>query len=137
MGRNDLAGKTGTTNEQRDAWFSGFNRGLVATAWIGFDEVAPLGDDETGGHTALPVWMRYMSTVLEGVPETPMEPPPDLVTMRIDPLTGLPAGSDQPDAIFETFREGQLPDASSAGIGVPAPDFQPQDSGASYPEQLF
>ena len=137
MGRNDLAGKTGTTNEQRDAWFSGFNRGLVATAWVGFDEVAPLGDDETGGHTALPVWMRYMSTVLEGVPETPMEPPPDLVTMRIDPLTGLPAGSDQPDAIFETFREGQLPDASSAGIGVPAPDFQPQDSGASYPEQLF
>ncbi len=137
MGRNDLAGKTGTTNEQRDAWFSGFNRGLVATAWVGFDGFAPLGNDETGGHTALPVWMRYMSAVLEGVPETPLESPPDLVTMRIDPLTGLPAGSDQPDAIFETFREGRLPDASSAGIGVPAPDFQPQDSGASYPEQLF
>jgi penicillin-binding protein 1A len=137
MGRNDLAGKTGTTNEQRDAWFSGFNRGLVATAWVGFDGVEPLGNDETGGHTALPVWMRYMSAVLEGVPETPLEPPPGLVTMRIDPFTGLPAGSDQPDAIFETFVEGRLPDADSAGIGMPVPDFQPRDSGASYPEQLF
>jgi penicillin-binding protein 1A len=137
MGRNDLAGKTGTTNEQRDAWFCGFNRGLVATAWVGFDEVAPLGNDETGGHTALPVWMRYMTPMLEGVPEVPLDPPPGLVTMRIDPETGLPAGSDQPDAIFETFRQGQSPDSAATGIGMPSPDLQQQESGASYPEQLF
>ncbi len=137
LGRNDLAGKTGTTNEQRDAWFSGFNRGLVATAWVGFDDVSPLGNDETGGRTALPVWMRYMGAMLEGVPETPLEQPGGLVAMRIDPETGLAAGSDQPQAIFETFREGQLPDVSGPDPGFASPDYQPRDSGASYPEQLF
>ncbi|MBI5460833.1 MAG: peptidase, partial [Gammaproteobacteria bacterium] len=141
MGRDDLAGKTGTTNDQRDAWFCGFNRGLVATAWLGFDAVAPLGNDETGGHAALPVWMRYMGPMLEGVPETHLEPPPGLVTVRIDPETGLLAGSDRPDAIFETFREGQVPGSSSTGTGTPPvlgdPGSQAPGSGAGYPEQLF
>lgn len=137
MGRSDLAGKTGTTNEQRDAWFSGFNRDLVAVAWVGFDAVAPLGDDETGGHVALPVWMRYMTPMLEGVPETALQSPSGMVTLRIDPDTGQVAGSDQPNAIFETLREDQLPNAANAGVGMPAPDAQRPSNGASYPEQLF
>jgi len=133
LGREDLAGKTGTTNEQRDAWFCGYNRALVASAWIGFDEVAPLGDRETGGQAALPMWMRYMGKVLEGVPEQRLEQPPGLVTVRIDPQTGLLADSDQSDAIFETFREDQVP--SSISLGVPSPG--ESGGGAALPEQLF
>jgi penicillin-binding protein 1A len=134
LGREDLAGKTGTTNEQRDAWFCGYNRALVASAWIGFDEVAPLGDKETGGQAALPMWMRYMGKVLEGVPEQRMEQPPGLVTVRIDPQTGLLADSAQPDAIFETFREDQVPSSISLGGAVPG---EPPGGGAGLPEQLF
>lgn len=133
LGRDDIAGKTGTTNEQRDAWFCGYNHGLVASAWIGFDVVAPLGDKETGGQAALPIWMRYMGKVLEGVPDQRLEQPPGLVTVRIDPQTGLLADSGQPDAVFETFREDQVP--SSISLGNTAPG-QPA-GGAGLPEQLF
>lgn len=133
LGRDDIAGKTGTTNEQRDAWFCGYNHGLVASAWIGFDVVAPLGDKETGGQAALPIWMRYMGKVLEGVPDQRLEQPPGLVTVRIDPQTGLLDDSGQPDAVFETFREDQVP--SSISLGNTAPG-QPA-GGAGLPEQLF
>ena len=70
LGRQDLAGKTGTTNDHIDAWFAGFQPTLVAVAWIGFDTPAPLGANETGGQAALPMWMTYMAKVLKGVPET-------------------------------------------------------------------
>ncbi|MEK7697162.1 MAG: hypothetical protein AAB346_03390, partial [Pseudomonadota bacterium] len=75
LGRKDLAGKTGTTNEYRDAWFSGFNADLIATAWLGFDQPGPLGRGETGGRAALPIWMDYMRVALDGVPEKPLLPP--------------------------------------------------------------
>ena len=75
MGRNDLAGKTGTTNDQRDAWFSGYNGHLVTTVWVGFDNFEPLGRNEQGGRAALPVWIDYMSVALEGVPDTPPQTP--------------------------------------------------------------
>ena len=134
LGRSDLAGKTGTTNEQRDAWFCGFNRKLVASAWIGFDAVAPLGINETGGHAALPIWMRYMNAVLDSVPETDLAPPAGLVTVRIDPHNGLLAGSDQSDAVFEIFREGEVPERSSSAAAAGT-----RDSGSSsgLPDQLF
>lgn len=132
--RNDLAGKTGTTNEQRDAWFCGYTPAVVASAWIGFDEVAPLGTNETGGNAALPIWMSYMGAVLEGVPETRSPQPEGLVTVRIDPHDGLLAGADQTDAVFEIFREGEVPARVSLGSttseGV-------QGGGAGLPEQLF
>lgn len=132
LGRDDLAGKTGTTNEQRDAWFSGFNRRLVASAWIGFDAVAPLGTNETGGRAALPVWTRYMGAVLESVPETETAPPAGLVTVRIDPHDGLLAGSDQTDAVFEVFREGEVPERSSAAAS------ESRNGGSrGLPDQLF
>lgn len=134
LGRNDLAGKTGTTNEQRDAWFCGYNPALVASAWIGFDVVAPLGTNETGGHAALPIWMEYMGAMLKDVPEVRRDPPPGLVTVRIDPHNGLLAESEQSDALFETFREGEVPDRVSNGGGATG---QPSNGGAGDPEQLF
>ncbi len=76
LGRNDIAGKTGTTNESMDAWFAGYHPSVVAVAWIGFDKPKSLGDRETGGGLALPMWIRYMKTALNGVPEAPRTPPP-------------------------------------------------------------
>jgi penicillin-binding protein 1A len=69
LGRNDIAGKTGTTNESHDAWFAGYNPKIVAVAWIGFDKPASLGDRETGGGLALPMWISYMATALKDIPQ--------------------------------------------------------------------
>lgn len=111
LGRGDLAGKTGTTNDQKDAWFSGFNPELAATVWIGFDRPARLGRNETGAHAALPVWIDFMRGALAGRPEISLPQPPGVITARIDPQSGLLAESGQPDAIFEYFQAGLLPAA--------------------------
>lgn len=113
LGRDDIAGKTGTTNDQRDAWFCGYSPALVAVSWVGFDEVAPLGRGETGGRAALPMWIDFMQAALAGVPEIHRDPPPGLVTVRIDPRTGLLAAPDQADALFEVFREEFVPQEQS------------------------
>jgi penicillin-binding protein 1A len=118
LGRTDLAGKTGTTNDQKDAWFSGFNHELVTTTWVGFDKLEPLGRGETGGRAALPMWIDYMAVALKGVKAQKQEPPEGLVTVRIDPATGLLAGSGQTDAIFETFREENVPSMSSDSLAT-------------------
>lgn len=118
LGRTDLAGKTGTTNDQKDAWFSGFNHALVTTTWVGFDKLEPLGRGETGGRAALPMWIDYMAVALQGVQEQKQEPPEGLVTVRIDPATGLLAGSGQTDAIFETFRKENVPSKSSDSLAT-------------------
>jgi penicillin-binding protein 1A len=89
LGRGDLAGKTGTTNEFVDAWFCGFNAGLAAVAWIGFDTPHTLGRNETGAQAALPIWMGYMGAALQGVPEQPFMPPGGIVAMHVNPDTGL------------------------------------------------
>ncbi len=109
LGRHDLAGKTGTTNDQRDAWFAGFNTKLVTTAWVGFDKTAPLGRLETGARAALPMWIKYMGKALKGVPEKSLPQPPGLVTVRIDPETGQLANANDRHAIFELFRTNQVP----------------------------
>ena len=85
LGRNDLSGKTGTTNDSLDAWFAGFNSNLVAVTWIGFDNPASLGEAETGGGASLPMWMYYMGKVLKGVKEQPFEPPAGVAMV---PLAG-------------------------------------------------
>ncbi len=113
LGRKDLAGKTGTTNDQRDAWFNGFNRRLVAIAWVGFDSSKPLGRGEVGGRAALPAWIDYMRVALANVPEQPLPMPPGIITVRIDPKTGKRASADQPDAIFEVFRVENAPKAEN------------------------
>ncbi|MGH8665019.1 MAG: penicillin-binding protein 1A [Burkholderiales bacterium] len=89
LGRSDLAGKTGTTNDFVDAWFAGYQAGLVAVAWIGFDNPRSLGRNETGSRAALPMWMSYMGDVLKDVPEQALTPPPGIMSAHIDPLTGL------------------------------------------------
>ena len=109
LGRADLAGKTGTTNDQQDAWFSGFNPGLVTTAWVGFDQLGPLGRRETGAGAALPMWIDYMRVALDGAPERTLPQPGGLVTVRIDPETGLRASASFPGAEFETFRVENVP----------------------------
>ena len=87
--RKDLAGKTGTTNENVDAWFCGFNTAKVGIAWIGYDQPKTLGTNETGAAAALPIWIAYMQRALKGVPEEVRDPPPGVVSLRIDPDTGL------------------------------------------------
>jgi penicillin-binding protein 1A len=115
LGRTDLAGKTGTTNDGRDTWFAGYNGDLVATAWVGFDQERPLGRGETGASTALPMWMAFMGPALEGKrPARPFEPP-GLVTVRVSAETGRLARAGEPGAIFETFRVGEVPGPAESG----------------------
>jgi penicillin-binding protein 1A len=106
LGRKDLAGKTGTTNDYRDAWFSGFNSEVAATAWVGFDQPVSLGRGETGGRTALPVWIDFMRVALEGVPEKPLTPPETMVRITINSETGKPTTPDDPEAMEEYFAPG-------------------------------
>jgi penicillin-binding protein 1A len=87
--RKDLAGKTGTTNENIDAWFCGFNTAQVGIAWIGYDQPKTLGTNETGSAAALPIWIAYMQRALKGVPEALPDAPPGVVSLRINPETGL------------------------------------------------
>jgi penicillin-binding protein 1A len=116
LGRKDLAGKTGTTNDQRDAWFNGFNQHLVANAWIGFDDNSKLGRGEVGGRAALPAWMDFMRVALKGVPDIQPTMPPEIDMVRIDPRTGALAAAGAEDAIFELFRSEDVPkDSGSAG----------------------
>ncbi len=109
LGRSDLAGKTGTTNDQRDAWFSGFSRDVTCTTWVGFDDHRPLGRYETGSRAALPMWIEFMKTALKDKPERSYFKPANVVTARIDPETGLLAHPSAEDAIVETFRSEYLP----------------------------
>jgi penicillin-binding protein 1A len=115
LGRKDLAGKTGTTNDQRDAWFNGFNRHLVANAWVGFDDNSKLGRGEVGGRAALPAWMAFMRVALKDIPDEEPVMPPDMVTVRIDPNTGAKATAATEGAIFEIFRAENAPDAAGSG----------------------
>ncbi len=109
LGRNDLAAKTGTTNEQRDAWFSGYNNEIVTSVWVGFDSHEPLGRNEVGGKAALPIWIDFMRVALEGVPEQTPEIPEGITQARIDPDTGLLARIENREAIVEVFDMGSLP----------------------------
>jgi len=109
LGRNDLAGKTGTTNEQRDAWFSGYNNEIVTSVWVGFDNHEPLGRDDVGGKAALPIWIEYMRMALQNVPDLAPEIPEGITQARIDPDTGLLARIENREAILEVFELGSLP----------------------------
>jgi penicillin-binding protein 1A len=127
--REDLAGKTGTTNDRRDAWFSGFNGDLVATAWVGFDQERPLGRYEEGGRTALPMWIYYMDEALDGVPEHSMQRPPGIVDVRINPETGL-VTNDTRNSVFEKFRIDEVPERD-----VEESTWQPRDLGLDQPPE--
>jgi len=117
LGRNDLAGKTGTTNEQRDAWFTGYNSELVTSVWVGFDSHEPLGRYEVGGKAALPIWIDYMRVALQDVPDQPLVIPEGITQARIDPDTGLLARLENTTAIMEVFKTGSLPPMEDAVEG--------------------
>ncbi len=109
LGRSDLSGKTGTSNDYRDAWFGGFNGDLASIVWVGYDDDLPLGPGEEGSRTALPIWIEFMRVALDGVPENQMPAPDGIVSVRIDRDTGCPARAGQQNAIFEIFREDLVP----------------------------
>lgn len=110
LGRTDLAGKTGTTNDQRDAWFNGFTPEIVATTWVGFDDSGPLGSKETGGRAALPMWIAFMKEALKILPsEQPLIPPEGIVKAYINPSTGSLADLENSQGIWEFFREEKAP----------------------------
>jgi penicillin-binding protein 1A len=111
LNRDDIAGKTGTTNDQHDAWFNGFNGGLVTTVWTGFDQDRSLGPGEQGARVSLPTWIYFMHEALEGTPRHLWPTPDGIVSARISPETGLLASADDPNAIMEKFIDGNLPKA--------------------------
>jgi penicillin-binding protein 1A len=117
LGRGDLGGKTGTTNDAKDTWFNGFNRNLVATVWVGFDQERPLGEGEEGSRTAVPIWVHFMREALRGVPQRARPMPEGLVQVRISATTGGIASVDDPDAIFETFMSDRMPTGGVLGEG--------------------
>ena len=116
IGRPDLAGKTGTTNDNFDLWFSGFNADMVTTVYVGFDNPQTLGRDEQAATVAVPIWIDFMEDVLRDMPVNSMAQPDGIVTVRINPATGQRAQPNEEGAIFEVFREEfQPPGADAAG----------------------
>jgi penicillin-binding protein 1A len=109
LGRDDLAGKTGTTNESKDSWFSGYNADYITTVWAGFDQPESLGRNEYGGTVALPIWMSYMAAALKDKPSHLQPEPEGLLTLRVDPYSGRAATPDTPDAYFELFKSEDSP----------------------------
>ena len=107
--RSDIAGKTGTTNDQKDAWFSGFNRDVVTISFLGFDDHSSLGKKEFGSTAALPMWIDYMKIALRGTPKSNMDEPEGLVSAKIDSKNGLLASPDSKNSIIEVFRKENVP----------------------------
>jgi penicillin-binding protein 1A len=145
LGRHDLSGKTGTSNDRRDAWFGGFNGDLASVVWVGYDDDLPLGPGEEGSKTALPIWIAFTRIALAGVPENQLPMPEGIVSVLIDKESGCPARSGQRNVVFEVFREGHVPECDyndelpdifndAAGIDVPPEEQGEQDEGD---ESLF
>ena len=103
LGRTDLAGKTGTTSDSLDAWFCGFQPTLVGVSWIGFDNPRSLGDRETGGGAALPIWMGYMEKILPGIPEAVYTMPENMVAARINDAGKRDPGGNRIEYFYKEF----------------------------------
>ena len=147
LNRPDLAGKTGTTNEFRDAWFSGFNDQIVATAWLGYDQPETLGRGEAGSRAALPVWIDFMRVVLEDMPENGWPKPASIVTRFINKESGQSTGPDDPEGMEEYFFARQQTESDAARLTTEDASASPSsesadESGATkdqqqIPEDLF
>jgi penicillin-binding protein 1A len=133
LGRSDIAGKTGTTNEAKDTWFNGFTPNLVASVWVGYDQERPLGGGEEGARTALPIWIHFMREALKGVPDKRRPMPEGLVQLRVSSRTGTLVGAENPDGIMETFMADHLPAGSEEGGSVA----QGAEGGAQSSEPIF
>jgi penicillin-binding protein 1A len=125
LGRKDLAGKTGTTNENVDAWFCGFNASVVGVSWIGFDQPRSLGNNETGGVAALPIWISFMQKALKGVPEKKLELPEGVISVRVNPDTGLRDDASNVSEYF--FAEYPPAGGRTDGLAAPMPGRTAQD----------
>ncbi|NNE37402.1 MAG: peptidase, partial [Gammaproteobacteria bacterium] len=136
LNRKDIGGKTGTTNDQKDAWFFGYNPSIVAVSWVGFDDFRELGRSEVGGRAALPMWIDYMRVVLPDIPEKSIVQPPGLISARIDPETGKLASANNPDAVFEVFRAENAPTEVEEQTGTSDP-FNDRVNIPDTPVQLF
>jgi len=135
--KRPCAGKTGTSNMARDAWFVGFIPTLISAVWVGFDDFKPLGKNETGARAALPIWLLFMKNVVKNFPLTRFGLPPEGIEVRsIDPATGLLAREGQPDAITEVFLAGTEP-TETAPLPQPIEETViEQDSTETKPIQL-
>ncbi|MFD3301009.1 penicillin-binding protein 1A [Pseudomonas alcaligenes] len=137
LGRGDLAGKTGTTNESKDSWFSGYNADYMTTVWVGFDQPESLGRHEYGGTVALPIWMSYMGAALKDKPDHLPPEPAGLLSLRVDPLSGRAASPGSPDAYFELFKSEDSPPSMSEldpALGIPG---SPLPADEATPIDLF
>ncbi|WP_341960479.1 penicillin-binding protein 1A [Pseudomonas sp. RC10] len=136
MNRPDIAGKTGTTNDSKDAWFSGYNGDYVTTVWTGFDQPESLGRHEFGGTVALPIWMSYMSAALKDKPPHVQAEPDGILSLRIDPISGRSATPSTAGAFFELFKSEDTPPSVNELNGGPAPG-SPLPADESAPIDLF
>jgi penicillin-binding protein 1A len=109
------AGKTGTTNDMNDAWFVGYTPQYITGTWVGFDEEASIGKGETGASAAAPIWLGFMSRILEDEPVRLFQVPDDIVFARIDAETGLLPIYESKKTVFECFKEGTVPKQHTAG----------------------
>jgi penicillin-binding protein 1A len=144
--RKDLSGKTGTTNDVKDVWFAGFNTRIVTAVWMGTDKNDSLGNSESGGSLALPIWIDYMRVALKDVPQSMMKQPSGMVTVRVDKSSGRLASVGNRNAVMETFRAEDMEKLNAEGIQA-----QPRisrrshnsggdgggDGGSGIPDQLF
>ena len=112
--RNDLAGKTGTTNDAADTWFNGFNSSLVASVWVGFSGQDPLGSNAYGSNVPLPIWIDFMRAALVDVPEILPSQPAGVVTIKVDPKTGEAVSPSNPNGISEIFLTENAPNAAQS-----------------------
>ncbi|KTB67207.1 peptidase [Pseudomonas viridiflava ICMP 13104] len=136
MNRPDIAGKTGTTNDSKDAWFSGYNADYVTTVWSGFDQPESLGRHEFGGTVSLPIWMDYMSAALKDKPPHQQAEPDGILSLRVDPLSGRAATPSTPNAFFELFKSEDTPPSVNELGGSSAPG-SPLPADESAPIDLF
>ena len=141
LGRSDIAGKTGTTNEAKDAWFSGFNSKLVATSWVGFDDHRrklgrSIAGNEFGASAAQPIWIDFMKVAMAGMPESPIPQPQDVVTVRIDNFSGLMSSREDGSSRSEFFQRGTEPTLANPGNSTLFGEGEPATPGTST-EDIF
>jgi penicillin-binding protein 1A len=136
LNRPDLAGKTGTTNDSKDAWFSGYNADYITTVWTGFDQPETLGRKEFGGTVSLPIWMNYMGAALKDKPPHTQSEPEGILSLRIDPVSGRAAPPGTPNAYFELFKSEDTPPTSSE-LGNGAAPGSPLPADEQAPIDLF
>lgn len=135
LGRGDLMGKTGTTNGPQELWFSGFNRDIATTVFVGFDQPEPLGEREQGATVAVPIWIDFMRDALQGMPENTMKRPDGIEDRLINKTTGAVATPGEPDTMFEYFRTENAPDATDAQL--PGVELNEEESEELSTETIF